>query len=155
VSVFFICAAGTLSTKSRKFSCVKGRCGKAQRGGDCTPCAFVHFHSTYFSRGQNVVLFFLEKTPLGQQILGKDIKDCEKHSHFISRTQHRCRGMLLCGKKWRFRKFDGQRRTARWAKIHERLCERSFGTNMRVLAINATTFSRRPNLLKRTSTKML
>jgi len=34
-------------------------------------------------------------------------------------------------------------------------CERSFGTNVLELAINATTFSRCPNLLKRTSTKDL
>ena len=33
-------------------------------------------------------------------------------------------------------------------------CERSFGTKVLVSANNATTFSRRPNLLKRTSTKM-
>jgi len=39
-------------------------------------------------------------------------------------------------------------------KTQKGQCERSFGTNVLVLAINATTFSRRPKLLKRTSTKM-
>jgi len=54
------------------------------------------------------------------------------------------------------------RPTSRWApKAHHRmgktqkgLCERSFGTNVLVFAINTTTFSRRPNLLKQMSTKM-
>jgi len=55
-----------------------------------------------------------------------------------------------------------RRSTFKWApKVHHMMgktqkghCERSFGTNaVLVLAINAKTFSRRPNLLKRTLTK--
>jgi len=52
--------------------------------------------------------------------------------------------------------------SSRWApKAHHMMgktqkghCEQSFGTHVLVLAINTTTFSRRPNLLKRKSTKM-